>query len=114
MLLTKYAAMPTCFGPDTTDGVLTHFCSDKSEAGLKQCQRERQRSLGWSGKPAPGVFVPECDTDGEFKSTQCHESSGFCWCVDAGGNEIPRTRVRGRAVCRPSGKRFNYIVYARP
>lgn len=75
-----------------------------SLAGLKQCQWERQRSLGWNGRATPGVFVPECDTDGEYESTQCHESSGFCWCVDAGGNEIPRTRTRGRAICRPSGK----------
>ena len=50
------------------------------------------------------MFVPECDTEGAYQSTQCHESSGFCWCVDAGGNEIPRTRIRGRAMCKPSGK----------
>ncbi|XP_022806051.1 uncharacterized protein LOC111343164 [Stylophora pistillata] len=71
-------------------------------AGLPKCQKERQRSLGWNGKPAPGVFVPECDTSGNFKASQCHEASGFCWCVDAEGNEIARTRVRGRAICRPS------------
>lgn len=82
-----------------------------SLAGLKQCQRERQRSLGWNGRPAPGVFVPECDTDGEYESTQCHESSGFCWCVDTEGNEIPRTRTRGRAICRPSGK-FVLKIYS--
>jgi len=73
-------------------------------AGLTKCQKERQQNLGWSGTPAPGVFVPECETDGEYKSTQCHESSGFCWCVDAGGYELPRTRIRGRAICTPSGK----------
>lgn len=72
-------------------------------AGLTKCRKERQQNLGWNGRPAPGVFVPECDTNGNFKGTQCHESSGFCWCVDAEGNEIPRTRVRGRAICRPSG-----------
>lgn len=76
-------------------------------AGLTKCQQERQQSLGWRGRPAPGVFVPECDTNGEYKSTQCHESSGLCWCVDAGGNEVPRTRIRGRAICRPSGKLSN-------
>ena len=74
------------------------------KAGLTKCQKERQRSLGWNGKPALGDFVPECDTIGKFKASQCQEASGFCWCVDAEGNEIPRTRVRGRAICRPSGK----------
>lgn len=83
-------------------------------AGLTKCQQERQQSLGWRGRPAPGVFVPECDTNGEYKSTQCHESSGLCWCVDAGGNEVPRTRIRGRAICRPSGKLSEINIFISP
>lgn len=79
------------------------FICSQFLAGLQQCQKERQQSLGWSRKSLPGVFVPECDTEGEYKSTQCHEASEYCWCVDAQGNEIPRTRSRGRTVCRPSG-----------
>ena len=59
--------------------------------------------MAWSRKSVPGVFVAECDTEGEYKSTQCHEASEYCWCVDAQGNEIPGTRSRAQAVCRPSG-----------
>lgn len=29
-----------------------------------------------------GAYEPQCTDDGMFERTQCHASSGFCWCVD--------------------------------
>ncbi|XP_048581312.1 uncharacterized protein LOC5512067 isoform X7 [Nematostella vectensis] len=68
-------------------------------AGLSECQRERQRVLGWSGVAVDGTFVPECTADGGYERVQCHEVTGFCWCVDGNGNEIPKSRLQGRPVC---------------
>ncbi|EDO40365.1 predicted protein, partial [Nematostella vectensis] len=70
-----------------------------SRAGLSECQRERQRVLGWSGVAVDGTFVPECTADGGYERVQCHEVTGFCWCVDGNGNEIPKSRLQGRPVC---------------
>lgn len=29
-----------------------------------------------------GLDVPECDGEGKFRPTQCHGSTGHCWCVN--------------------------------
>ncbi|XP_061467862.1 thyroglobulin [Rhineura floridana] len=39
------------------------------------------------------LFVPVCTEEGNYKEVQCY--SGFCWCVDSSGNEIPGSRVSG-------------------
>uniref|UniRef100_A0A3P8U6S2 Thyroglobulin type-1 domain-containing protein n=1 Tax=Amphiprion percula TaxID=161767 RepID=A0A3P8U6S2_AMPPE len=49
-----------------------------------QCERHRQNSQ---------PYVPQCDEHGAYKPTQCHQSIGQCWCVDANGQEIPNTRT---------------------
>uniref|UniRef100_A0AAQ6AFF5 Nidogen 1b n=1 Tax=Amphiprion ocellaris TaxID=80972 RepID=A0AAQ6AFF5_AMPOC len=69
-----------------------------------QCERHRQNSQpapsSGSGffsffrpRPAVGQYVPQCDEHGAYKPTQCHQSIGQCWCVDANGQEIPNTRT---------------------
>lgn len=72
-------------------------------AGLTKCQRERQLTLGWSGQARQDAFVPDCSSDGNYENVQCHEATGFCWCVDGNGNEIAATRQRGRPVCTKQG-----------
>ncbi|KAI0227750.1 hypothetical protein LSAT2_021755 [Lamellibrachia satsuma] len=42
--------------------------------------------------PPLGAYTPHCTHDGAFKSTQCHSSSGYCWCVNHDGTEIAGTR----------------------
>uniref|UniRef100_A0A3Q3X132 Uncharacterized protein n=1 Tax=Mola mola TaxID=94237 RepID=A0A3Q3X132_MOLML len=46
----------------------------------------------WS-RPAVGQYVPQCDEHGAYEPTQCHTGIEQCWCVDAGGQEIPNTRT---------------------
>ncbi|XP_033000218.1 nidogen-1 isoform X2 [Lacerta agilis] len=59
-----------------------------------KCQREQEQSLAFGPRgPRPvGLFVPQCDVYGNYLPTQCHSSSGYCWCVDRDGNEIDGTR----------------------
>ena len=38
-----------------------------------------------------GEFVPQCEEDGSYASTQCWGSTGECWCVDEYGIEITGT-----------------------
>ena len=34
-----------------------------------------------------------CNDDGSYDPTQCYASTGYCWCVDADGNELPGSRA---------------------
>ncbi|KAK3526720.1 hypothetical protein QTP70_032135 [Hemibagrus guttatus] len=45
------------------------------------------------------AYVPRCTEDGYFKATQCHGSTGQCWCVDKYGNEIAGSRKQGKPIC---------------
>nr|XP_029529998.1 equistatin-like [Oncorhynchus nerka] len=42
-------------------------------------------------KVRPGVYVPTCDNDGQYKPEQCSGSTGYCWCVNSSGQKIPGT-----------------------
>lgn len=42
----------------------------------KDCPTSRKIALAAKVK----AFVPECEANGHYKATQCHES--LCWCVD--------------------------------
>jgi len=46
-----------------------------------------------------GLFVPQCEKDGSWKTQQCHASTGFCHCVNSYGGIIPGSEVRGKANC---------------
>ncbi|XP_055373810.1 proteoglycan Cow [Condylostylus longicornis] len=46
-----------------------------------------------------GEYAPDCDAQGFYKPTQCHNSVGVCWCVDKHGVEFANTRTRGKPNC---------------
>lgn len=60
-----------------------------------KCLREQEEIVGYGPRgPRPiGQFIPQCDVYGNYLPTQCHPSSGYCWCVDRDGNEIDGTRT---------------------
>lgn len=47
----------------------------------------------------PGVYVPDCDTQGYYRPTQCHSAIGMCWCVDKHGVEFANTRTHAKPNC---------------
>ena len=53
---------------------------------LTPCEQAQANATGLIGE-----FVPQCEEDGSFASTQCWGSTGYCWCVDEYGVEIPGT-----------------------
>ena len=40
-----------------------------------------------------GEFIPQCQEDGSYAPIQCWSSTGYCWCVDENGVEIPGTSL---------------------
>ncbi|XP_042260960.1 nidogen-2 isoform X6 [Thunnus maccoyii] len=68
---------------------------DEPQRPKTQCEHHRDNILNSSpdGYPVVGVFVPQCDADGQYMSQQCHGSTGQCWCVDRRGQERAGTRT---------------------
>ncbi|XP_045887409.1 testican-1 [Micropterus dolomieu] len=84
------------------DGKLSNnewcYCFQKPE-GLP-CQTEKNRIQNQSRrKSLIGSYIPRCTEEGYFKPTQCHSSTGQCWCVDKYGNEIAGSRKQGNPNC---------------
>lgn len=65
------------------------------------CIQERMNALSYNRMP--GRFVPKCNKDGSYADMQCHSATGYCWCSDELGREIPETRVRGKSICGVKG-----------
>lgn len=81
-----------------TYGFLFH-----SLAGLSKCEKEQKTALGPFGNAPPGRFAPECDPDGQYNNVQCYYPTGYCWCVDSLGREIPGTRTKEQVKCPEKG-----------
>uniref|UniRef100_A0A1A8EAD2 Sparc/osteonectin, cwcv and kazal-like domains proteoglycan (Testican) 1 n=1 Tax=Nothobranchius kadleci TaxID=1051664 RepID=A0A1A8EAD2_NOTKA len=84
------------------DGKLSNnewcYCFQKPE-GLP-CQTEKSRVQNQSRrKSLIGSYIPRCTDEGYYKPTQCHGSTGQCWCVDKYGNEIAGSRKQGNPNC---------------
>ncbi|XP_037552667.1 nidogen-2 [Nematolebias whitei] len=71
------------------------YCSELTGRPKSQCEQHRDslQSGGPDGFPSVGAYVPQCDSDGQYRSQQCHTSTGYCWCVDSRGQERPGTRT---------------------
>ncbi|XP_044931407.1 testican-1 isoform X1 [Mustela putorius furo] len=84
------------------DGKLSNneWCYCFQKPGGLPCQNEMNRIQKLSkGKSLLGVFIPRCNEEGYYKATQCHGSTGQCWCVDKYGNELAGSRKQGAVSC---------------
>lgn len=71
-----------------TQGLNDVGCSScNTDGALTPCQIQQQQA-----SQAPGAFAPQCNPDGSFSMTQCHASTGFCWCVNDAGLELAGTQ----------------------
>ncbi|XP_069376787.1 nidogen-2 isoform X2 [Paralichthys olivaceus] len=84
-------------GTRTSPGTSPVDCGrpDEPERPKTHCEHHRDsvQTTGPEGDRLIGVFVPECDANGQYTSLQCHGSSGHCWCVDSRGQERAGTRT---------------------
>lgn len=83
--------------------VSIHFCQSLVSAAT-QC--EQLRSQASANRGLAGAYVPQCNADGSFKSEQCWGSTGYCWCVDVHGKEIPGTKISEKPDCSKKGNSF--------
>lgn len=68
--------------------------SEDPSSGLTPCEeRQRQAQAQHAAYPGSLPHVPQCDERGGFLPLQCHGTTGFCWCVDPDGRQVPGTRT---------------------
>uniref|UniRef100_A0A452H510 SPARC related modular calcium binding 1 n=1 Tax=Gopherus agassizii TaxID=38772 RepID=A0A452H510_9SAUR len=76
------------FKPNRTVKRIQEFppsCEQERLEALEEIQQHQQE----------GTFVPECEGDDTYKPIQCHQATGYCWCVQADtGRPIPGTSTR--------------------
>lgn len=63
---------------------------------VPSCDQERQSALDDARQnPREAIFIPDCGHGGLYKAVQCHQSTGYCWCVLVDtGRPIPGTSTR--------------------
>ncbi|XP_017514198.3 nidogen-2 [Manis javanica] len=62
-------------------------------SGPKPCGHQQRDAQAQRTYPGDRSHIPQCDEQGHFLPLQCHGSTGFCWCVDPDGHEVPGTRT---------------------
>ncbi|XP_078090061.1 uncharacterized protein nid2a [Mustelus asterias] len=80
-------------GTRTPPGTVQPQCGapDHIERPKTACEQHQERLRG--SQPLVGAYIPQCDEEGNFRPVQCHGSTGYCWCVNENGQEIPGTRT---------------------
>ncbi|KAF5293262.1 hypothetical protein FQR65_LT11002 [Abscondita terminalis] len=64
---------------------------------LSQCERLKEKNQKASERYKKPTFIPNCDADtGNWKSVQCMEHVGVCWCVTPQGQTLKGTIIRGK------------------
>ncbi|XP_061078921.1 SPARC-related modular calcium-binding protein 1 [Conger conger] len=63
---------------------------------VPSCDQERQSALDEARQnPREAIFIPDCGPGGLYQPVQCHQSTGYCWCVLVDtGRPIPGTSTR--------------------
>ncbi|KAL0973121.1 hypothetical protein UPYG_G00199250 [Umbra pygmaea] len=58
--------------------------------GQTPCQQARANTPSIAG-----AYRPQCDSQGRYTPQQCWPSSGYTWCVNNKGEELPGTLLQG-------------------
>lgn len=60
------------------------------------CEQERRDAIEEARQhQQEGTFIPECEGDDTYKAVQCHQATGYCWCVRVDtGRPVPGTSTR--------------------
>ncbi len=63
---------------------------------VPSCDQERQTAQDEAQRnPREAIFIPDCGLQGLYKPVQCHQSTGYCWCVLVDtGRPMPGTSAR--------------------
>lgn len=83
--------------------------SEDPSSGLKPCEQQQRHAQAQHTYPGSRMHIPQCDEQGHFLPLQCHGMTGFCWCVDPDGHEVPGTQTAPGSLpprCGPPGEKL--------
>lgn len=86
-------------------------------SGPKPCGHQQRDAQAQRTYPGDRSHIPQCDEQGHFLPLQCHGSTGFCWCVDPDGHEVPGTRTPPGSTppnCRLPGEPVRQETFCQP
>ncbi|XP_055519604.1 SPARC-related modular calcium-binding protein 1-like [Leucoraja erinacea] len=71
------------------------------------CEQERHAAIEEAKQHQyEGAFVPQCSSAGLYREVQCHQATGYCWCVQVNtGHPIQGTTARNQTPNCGSGAR---------
>ena len=70
-----------------------------------RCLEEREQALKTSNESGIPIFVPVCKENGQYVDIQCHQGTGYCWCVNVDGKPVPRSSTKySKPNCINTGK----------
>uniref|UniRef100_A0A3Q2CGB0 SPARC related modular calcium binding 1 n=1 Tax=Cyprinodon variegatus TaxID=28743 RepID=A0A3Q2CGB0_CYPVA len=67
--------------------------SSRKQEKVPSCDQERQNALTEAQQSSrESIIIPDCGSGGLYKPVQCHQYTGYCWCVMVDtGRPIPGT-----------------------
>ncbi|KAM6913010.1 SPARC-related modular calcium-binding protein 1 isoform 3-T3 [Xenentodon cancila] len=73
-----------------------NYSTSRKQEKVPSCDQEKQNALDEARQsPHKPIFIPDCGPGGLYKAVQCHQSTGYCWCVLVDtGRPIPGTSTR--------------------
>ncbi|XP_070620651.1 SPARC-related modular calcium-binding protein 1-like isoform X2 [Erythrolamprus reginae] len=73
-----------------------NYTSRPAQEYPPSCEQERRKAIQEARQhQQEGTFIPECEGGGTYKEVQCHQVTGYCWCVQVvSGRPIPGTSTR--------------------
>ena len=70
-----------------------------------RCLEEREQALKTSNESGIPIFVPVCKENGQYVDIQCHQGTGYCWCVNIDGKPVPRSSTKySKPNCQTTGR----------
>ncbi|XP_061599350.1 SPARC-related modular calcium-binding protein 1 isoform X3 [Cololabis saira] len=73
-----------------------NYSTSRKQEKVPSCDQEKLNALEEARQsPHKPIFIPDCGPGGLYKAVQCHQSTGYCWCVLVDtGRPIPGTSTR--------------------
>uniref|UniRef100_M4A3W3 SPARC related modular calcium binding 1 n=1 Tax=Xiphophorus maculatus TaxID=8083 RepID=M4A3W3_XIPMA len=67
--------------------------TSRRQEKVPSCDQERQNALNEAQQSSrESIIIPDCGSGGLYKPVQCHQHTGYCWCVLVDtGRPIPGT-----------------------
>ncbi|CAG2104233.1 unnamed protein product [Medioppia subpectinata] len=77
---------------------IRHFSAIQTANGVSVGNVTSSGGPSNAGIAPIGAYVPQCAPDGGYAKTQCHGSTGHCWCVNDVGAQVGQ-KTRGTVTC---------------